>query len=89
MTGRQVAVAWQDSQLLVARMCVGLFPVARVPSWQLTQLAVMPVWLNCAGSHAMVVWQLSHSAVVTMWLASLPVAVVPLWQEEQVPVTWV
>jgi hypothetical protein len=45
---------------------VVVFPVARVPSWQLTQLDEIPVWSKRAGFHAVVLWQLSHSAVVMM-----------------------
>jgi hypothetical protein len=55
-------------------MCSGPFPVARAPSWQLTQLLVMPVCSKRAGVHAAVLWQALQSSVVTMWFAGLPVA---------------
>jgi hypothetical protein len=45
---------------------VGLLPVARAPSWQLTQFEVTPEWLKVAGVQAFVVWHVPHSAVVTM-----------------------
>ncbi|NJD31176.1 MAG: hypothetical protein FIB04_04755 [Gammaproteobacteria bacterium] len=70
-------------------MWVVLFPVARVPSWQVMQVAVTPSWLNLAGFQAFVVWQLLHAPSVGMWFADLPVAAVPSWQEEQVPSTCV
>jgi hypothetical protein len=79
---------WQASQALLVCMCPAPLPAARTPSWQLTQLPVMPSWLNpVAGDHARVLWQLLHSAVVTMCVAGLPVAIVPLWQLEHVPMT--
>ena len=44
VAGRQVAVAWQASQVSEVVMCAKFLPVARVPLWQPEQLAVMPVW---------------------------------------------
>ena len=65
-------------------MWVLLFPVWWTPSWQETQAAVMPSWVNRAGFHAAVEWQLPHSEVVGMWVEDLPVAWFPSWQVEQV-----
>ena len=71
------------------RIWLAFLPSALIPSWQLTQLPVMPVCVKFAGVHAVVVWQVSHDCVVGMWFVPLPVAMVPLWQEAQVPVTCV
>ena len=87
MAGRQTVTEWQDSQLLLERMCVGFLPVACVPLWQLTQLPVMPLCAKFAGRQAVVVWQLSQLLSLTICVAFLPIAVVPLWQLKQVPVT--
>jgi hypothetical protein len=64
-------------------------PVARVPSWQLTQLPVTPLWLNVAGTQAVVLWHVSHVSALRMWFVPLPVAVVPLWHVTQLPSTCV
>jgi hypothetical protein len=50
--GFQAVIAWHDSQLFVVAMCVAFLPVARTPSWQLTQFEEMAVWSNRAGVHA-------------------------------------
>ena len=64
-------------------------PVARAPSWQLTQLSTIPSWAKLAGCHATVAWQVSQAAVVNTCNACLPVADVPSWHEAQVPLTCV
>jgi hypothetical protein len=76
--GIQADVTWQLPQALSLGMWLPGLPVARLPSWQLAQVSVIPEWSNFAGFHAAVEWQSPHSARVTMWLALCPAAVVPL-----------
>ena len=88
VAGRHPAGEWQVSQALLDWMWLEPLPVAFMPSWQLEQLPVIPVWLKpVAGLHAVVAWQLPHSAVVATCVADFPMAVVPLWQLEQAPMT--
>ena len=54
IAGFHVLVVWQDWQLTVEVMCVGVLPVAIVPLWQLTHPEVMPAWLKVAGFQALV-----------------------------------
>jgi hypothetical protein len=54
-------------------MCDGPLPVALVPSWQLTQLLVIPVWLKpVAGVHAVGEWQFWQLSSAAGWPTGLP-----------------
>ena len=85
MTGRQLKVAWQESQAVLERMCVVLLPVARVPSWQLAQVVARLTWLNVAGFQAVVAWQVPQAVSLGMWFTCLPAARTPSWHEAQAP----
>ena len=56
--GFHAVVGWHDSQLFVVARWLAPLPVEMLPSWQLTQLVVMPACVNVAGRQATVVWQL-------------------------------
>ena len=60
VTGRHEKVAWHAPHEVLDRMWVALFPVARVPSWQLTHDSVTPLCEKFAGRHWIVVWQRSQ-----------------------------
>ncbi len=68
-------------------MCVGPFPWAIVPLWQVEQLPRACVWSKLtAGFQATGVWQAPHWSVERMWLRGFAVArtTVPMpWQAPQ------
>lgn len=67
-------------------MCVGDFPVAVVPLWQLEQLPLTLLWSSDVTAQLLVPWQASQLALVAICVGDLPVAADPLWQLAQVPV---
>ena len=52
-------------------------PNAVVLLWQLTQLAVMPVWSKRAGRQLVVEWHVSHWLLLATWVADFTVEAVP------------
>ena len=83
VTGFQVLVEWQSSQVAVVAMWVADLPVAVVPLWQDEQLPLIFACEKLAGDQADVRWQLLQSAVVARWFAGLPEDCRPLWQDAQ------
>lgn len=73
---------WQLSHERAVIKCPFGLVVALMPLWQAMQLlAGTPLWLNCAGVHALVRWQVSHEVVTIKWRAGKPDACCPSWQD--------
>jgi len=65
VTGVQLVVRWQESQVFVVTKWFAGLPLAPEPVWHVAHaLGAIPVWVKFAGIHAVVRWHESQDNAV-------------------------
>jgi len=65
VTGVQLVVRWQESQVFVVTKWFAGLPLAPEPVWHVAHaLGAIPVWVKFAGIHVVVRWHASQDNAV-------------------------